>query len=256
MGSVQIIEHFYIPQLKKTRRVWVYLPNSYEKTKRKFPVLYMHDGQNLFYDEESHSGAWKVDEAIDTLSAIDENYEVIVVGIDNGGEERLHEYNPWYIDRHKFGGKGNQYLDFIVHTLKPFMDKKYRTKPDREHTGIAGSSLGGYISIYAAVKYQEIFGKVAGFSNALWHDDKLLVNYIKQHKLGKSVKFYLDTGECESDDNEFNRTTIEEHREMYSILKEAGVERQEIKLLIDPTGVHNEKFWKKRFPDAFRWLYK
>lgn len=124
-SHVKIIDTaFFIPQLKRTRRVWIYLPASYTSSKNKYPVLYMHDGQNVFDNLTSYAGEWGVDEALDSLEK--STKEIIVVAMDHGGEKRINEYAPYHME--KYGnGEGDLYVDFLVHTLKPFIDKYYRT---------------------------------------------------------------------------------------------------------------------------------
>src|SRR5213075_2601036 len=154
--NVKIIDTaFLIPQLKRTRRVWIYLPPGYATTQRKYPVLYMHDGQNVFDDATSFAGEWGVDETLDSIST--QKREIIVVAIDHGGPKRINEYCPY--DMERYGkGEGDQYVDFLVNTLKPFIDKNYRTVKDKSGTFIAGSSMGGIISMYAVLKYPKVFG--------------------------------------------------------------------------------------------------
>jgi predicted alpha/beta superfamily hydrolase len=114
--NVKIIETaFYIPQLNKYRRIWIYLPESYATSKKKYPVLYMHDGQNVFEDTTSFSGEWGVDEALDTLGK--QTKEMIVAAIDNGGDKRLNEYSPYDMDRYG-KGEGDQYVDFFSEDIK------------------------------------------------------------------------------------------------------------------------------------------
>ncbi|MFN2396927.1 MAG: alpha/beta hydrolase-fold protein, partial [Bacteroidales bacterium] len=146
--NVHIInEAFYMPQLDRNRRIWIYLPPDYDQTQKNYPVIYMHDGQNLFDVETSFMGEWEVDETLNDLAA--RGYNVpIVVGIDNGGNHRANEYLPYFFSNLNAGGEGDEYMEFIVETLKPFIDNEYRTLPDRENTGIIGSSLGGVISLY------------------------------------------------------------------------------------------------------------
>ncbi|MEJ7769629.1 MAG: alpha/beta hydrolase-fold protein, partial [Chitinophagaceae bacterium] len=162
-GNVQIIDTaFYIPTLNRTRRIWLYLPEEYKNSKKKYPVLYMHDGQNLFDESTSFSGEWKVDETMDELANA-----CMVVGIDNGESKRMNEYNP--NDTHQFGkGEGRQYLEFIVKTLKPYIDKKYRTLRSAKNTMMAGSSMGGLITFYAGLYYPKVFGKLGVLSPAFW----------------------------------------------------------------------------------------
>jgi alpha-glucosidase len=151
--NVHIIDTaFRIDQLNRKRRIWIYLPDGYSSTRTRYPVLYMHDGQNVFDIISSYAGEWGVDECIDTMMR-----KCIVVGIDHGGDKRLNEYCPYDFTLQGFGGsnsvnkgEGDQYVDFLVRTLKPYIDKQYRTLKNKNNTFIAGSSMGGLISMYAA----------------------------------------------------------------------------------------------------------
>ncbi|HRO72156.1 MAG TPA: alpha/beta hydrolase-fold protein, partial [Saprospiraceae bacterium] len=135
-----LTDSFYIPQLNRYRRIWLYLAKNYTTSTLSFPVLYMHDGQNLFDKKTSFAGEWQVDEALDSLDKSGYNV-AIVVGIDNDGGKRLDEYSPWLNSKYG-GGEGDKYIDFIAQTLKPYIDRNYRTIPDADHTGIMGSSMG------------------------------------------------------------------------------------------------------------------
>src|SRR5512139_2503958 len=145
VGHVRVISDVRSPQLGNTRDIHVYLPPSYRASGRHYPVVYMHDGQNLFDPETSFSGEWGVDETLERLGP--EGVETIVVAIPNMGGARCDEYSPW-TDPRAGGGRGDAYLAFIVETLKPRIDLKFRTRREREHTGIMGSSMGGLISLY------------------------------------------------------------------------------------------------------------
>ena len=151
------------PQLNSERKIWVYLPIEYKtNSSKKYPVIYMHDGQNLFDQKTSYAGEWNIDETLDSIRG-----QVIIVGIENGGEKRIDELTPFKNEKYG-GGKAEAYLDFIVSTLKPKIDATYRTKTNAHNTCIMGSSLGGLVSFYAALKYPAIFGKVACFSPSFW----------------------------------------------------------------------------------------
>jgi predicted alpha/beta superfamily hydrolase len=145
------------PQLQTTKKIWIYLPKKYDSTKNKYPVIYMHDAQNLFDAKTSYVGEWNVDEKLDSINA-----QVIIVGIEHGNEKRIDELTP-YKNAKYGGGSADNYLRFIVETLKPEIDTKYRTKSNTKNTGIIGSSLGGLVSYYAVLKYPEIFGKAGVF---------------------------------------------------------------------------------------------
>src|SRR5690606_36165183 len=142
------------------------LPPDYETSAKYYPVLYMHDGQNLFDVRTSFSGEWKVDEHLDSLFLLGDP-GCIVVGIDNGGTNRINEYSPW-VNPQYGGGQGDQYIEFLIETLKPYIDQNYRTLPDAEHTGIMGSSMGGLISYYGGLTNQNVFGRIGAFSSSFW----------------------------------------------------------------------------------------
>ena len=246
--NVKIIsEKFEIPQLKTTRRIWIYLPKDYETSHKKYEVMYLQDAQNLFDDATSYAGEWQVDE---TLNKIFEKTgkSLIVVGIDNGGEKRIEELSP-YKNAKYGGGNGDNYVKFIVETLKPFIDKNYRTKPQRKYTTIGGSSLGSLISVYAAVKYPETFGKVLAFSSAFWFNAKEMNEFISSSKVNlKQQKYYFIQGKHEDEDMEEQTNRVIEN------LKSKNVKSQNIFLKIDEDGKHNEMYWRREFEGAVLWL--
>ena len=150
-------ESFFMPQLNRNRKIWIYLPPDYETSTKTYPVLYMQDGQNLFDNATSFAGEWQVDETLNNLFA-QGDYGTIVIGIDNGGSNRINEYTPWNNPEYG-GGEGDQYMQFVAETLKPYVDANYRTKPSAEYNALIGSSLGALISNYGGVKYSGIFQK-------------------------------------------------------------------------------------------------
>ena len=246
--NVKIIsEKFEIPQLKTTRRIWIYLPKDYETSHKKYEVMYLQDAQNLFDDATSYAGEWQVDE---TLNKIFEKTgkSLIVVGIDNGGEKRIEELSP-YKNAKYGGGNGENYVKFTVETLKPFIDKNYRTKPQRKFTTIGGSSLGSLISVYAAVKYPETFGKVLAFSSAFWFNAKEMNEFISSSKVNlKQQKYYFIQGKHEDEDMEEQTNRVIEN------LKTKNVKPKNIFLKIDEDGKHNEMYWRREFEGAVLWL--
>ena len=165
VGHVRVLAAVRSPQLGNARDIHVYLPPSYRSSGRHYPVIYMHDGQNLFDHELSYAGEWGVDETMERLAP--EGIEAIVVAIPNMGGERTGEYSPWR-DPRAGGGRGDAYLDFIIDTLKPRIDRRFRTRRERDHTGIAGSSMGGLISLYAFLRHPGIFGFCGAMSPSLW----------------------------------------------------------------------------------------
>jgi len=241
-ANVQIIaEKFDIPQLSRQRRIWIYLPADYQSAHKKYPVIYMHDGQNLFDAYTSGYGEWGVDEIMDKLPAKE---QCIIVGIDHGGEHRMTEYNPY---DSKFGkAEGDQYVDFLVKTLKPYIDQHYRTKADGKHTTIAGSSMGGLISFYAVLKYPRIFGNGGIFSPSFWITPEMF-SYAQQRLNAKS-RFYFVCGDSEGDD------MIEPMEKMVKLVRSKGISKQNSPTTIVKGAKHNEKQWNGDFPAFYQWL--
>jgi predicted alpha/beta superfamily hydrolase len=206
----------------------------------------MHDGQNLFDIATSFAGEWEVDESLNEFFNAGKDVP-IVVGIDNGGADRIAEYTPWANPNYG-GGDGDKYAKFIVETLKPYIDANYRTKPGRENTGVMGSSLGGLISFYIAVKYQDIFSKAGIFSPSFWYSDSC---YTFASATGKHfpMQFYIMGGNNESGG------LVQEMENMIDTLFAAGFGEEEIKLKVIPGGQHNEYLWRTQFPDAYEWLF-
>ena len=233
---------FFIPQLNRTRRIWIYLPQGYEKTKKEYPVLYMHDGQNIFDEYTAGFGEWGVDECLDSLIHAGKQ-ACIVVGIDNG-PQRFNEYNPFAF--RDFGeGAGDHYLDFITQTLKPFIDKKYRTLSSKENTIIAGSSMGGLISYYAMIKQPQIFGKAGIFSPAFWTAPA--INALTDSLAAKvNGKFFFYMGGQEGGSYVNDMLAIQE------LLGEKSAAM--IYSVVDYEGLHNEKAWRKWFAEFYSWI--
>lgn len=246
-ANVKIIStDFYMPQLNRTRRIWMYFPPDYETSGLNYPVLYMHDGQNLFDASTAFSEEWEVDETLNTL-AQQGRHVPLVVGIDNGGGDRIDEYTPWSNSQYG-GGDGEKYMQFIVETLKPYIDQNYRTLPNRENTGIMGSSLGGLISHYGSLNYQDVFGKAGLFSPSYWFSDSV---WGFTHETGKQedMRFYQLCGSNES------TGMVGQMQRMNDTLKSIGFAQEKIYNKIVTGGQHNEQLWREAFGDAYIWLF-
>jgi len=237
---------FEMPQFDRTRRIWLYLPPDYENSEISYPVLYMHDGQNLFDQATAFAGEWEVDETLNGL--FDQGKSVpIVVGVDNGGSHRIAEYTPWANTQYG-GGDGDLYADFIVETLKPYIDENYRTLPGRAHTGVMGSSLGGLISFYIAHKHQDVFSKAGVFSPSFWFSDAV---YTFASETGKQhpMKYYVMGGNNES------AGLVGQMEDMVDTLFSIGFEENEVELSVIAGGQHNEALWRSQFGQAYEWLF-
>jgi len=249
-ANVSVIStSFQMPQLGRTRRVWIYLPNGYASSTRRYPVLYMQDGQNVFDNLTAFAGEWGVDEALNQLQASGQDPTgCIVVAVDNGGTARLDEYSPWNNPQYG-GGQGDQYVDFLVQTLKPYIDQNYRTLTTRENTGIAGSSMGALIATYAALRYPTVFSKVGVFSPAFWFANTQLHQYLAQHPANPDTRFYFVAGTTESS------TMVPQMRAVHDSLARHGVPITNLRLLTHADGQHAEWYWRREFPAAYQWLF-
>ncbi len=248
-------EGFEIPQLNRTRRVWVYLPPDYHTSNESYPVVYMHDGENLFDKKtSSFSNEWEVDETLNKLFK-EKQLKLIVVGVDNGGDKRLDEYSPWKNEKYG-GGEGDAYLDFLVNMLKPYIDSNYNTLKEKENTAIIGSSMGGLISHYAALKYPETFGKVGVYSPAFWFAPQ--VNDFSQENANlQDTKMYFLAGGKEGENVRFDEIsqTVKDMNHMVSVLTEKGFPSENIKSKVVPEGKHNETLWRENFEETISWLF-
>jgi predicted alpha/beta superfamily hydrolase len=238
VGTLKVWPEAWSPQLENKRDILVYLPPSYKRGNRRYPVIYMHDGQNLFDRATSYAGEWQVDETLELLSQ--EGLEAIVVGIPNLGDRRVVEYNP-FPDK----GKGERYLAFIVETLKPMIDRDFRTRPTRDHTGLLGSSMGGLISLYGFFHYPYVFGFAGAMSPALWFAGRAIYPYVRAAPF-VSGRIYLDHGAREGS-----------ARPMHALLVEKGYRLGHSLMYVrEEGGEHNEAAWARRLPEAVRFLFR
>jgi alpha-glucosidase len=246
--NVSIIEkQFLIPELNTiSHKIWVYLPPNYTENSKTFPVIYMHDGQNLFDNATSYIGEWEIDETLNKLFE-KTGKGFIVVGVENGGKERINEYTPWKNKKYG-GGKGIVYINFIVNTLKPYIDANYRTKKQAKYTGLIGSSLGGLISYYGGLKYPTVFGKIGALSTSFWFSSEV-ENFTKEFGKTNKVKLYLLVGEKEGKDMVLGTEKSKK------LLLKTGFKDKNLKVKINPIGNHNEEFWKSEFLETVSWLF-
>ncbi|NJN18036.1 MAG: alpha/beta hydrolase [Oscillochloris sp.] len=261
-GTVQVYRNLESPQLINRRDLLVYLPPSYlEGATRRYPVLYMHDGQNLFDAGTSFAGEWCVDETLQHLAT--EGLEAIVVAIPNAGEQRMREYSP-YRDARYGGGQGDAYLRFVIDTVRPLVEQRFRISQERAGRGIMGSSMGGLISLYAFFAYPEHFGFVGAMSPSLWFARGRVMNTIRRCPpiLGR---IYLDFGTAEgartAHDLPWIRNLLAKSTnldgELYALLVQKGYRpNREISYVIDEDAPHSEEAWARRLPDALRFLLR
>ena len=241
-----ISEEFEIPQLNKTRRVWALLPYDYETSNESYPVLYLQDAQNLF-NEKAKYGNWEIDKKLAVMSEYNIG-KIIIIAVEHAEKERILEYN---VGNTVLGnGQGKKYIRFLTDTLKPFVDDNFRTKPEREYTGIGGSSMGGLVSIFSGIMYPEVFGKLMIFSPSLWVVPKIKLSFLDMDE-PQDTRIYLYAGGDES-------ATMIDHVKNFKkrlLKKDSLSDKMKIRLSINMEGKHNERYWSDEFPKAIEWLF-
>lgn len=238
--------NFFMPQLNRFRRIWIYLPGDYYNSTRTYRTIYMMDGQNVFDAATSYAGEWNVDDTLHQIESTGDS-SAIVVAIDNGGTLRIDEYAP-YVNSTYGGGNGDAFADFIAQTLKPAIDNAFRTNPSRDYTAIAGSSLGANISLYTALKYQNIFSKVGLFSPAYWFNDSLYT-FVSIQGMQQPMRCYQVCSVNEG------ASVVTNQARMMDTLVQAGFSGSEIQTTVRSYGAHNEAFWRMEFNTGYQWLF-
>lgn len=251
-----------VPGFLDGRRVWVWLPPGYDAAAdRRYPVLYMLDGQNVFNAATSFAGEWDVDESLAKLIAANEVEPLIVVAVANGGSRRALEYTPWPLAefREPTGG-GAQHLQLIIDVLMPVVDRTYRTQKGPAHTGLCGSSFGGLMALHAAWARPDVFGRLAALSPSLdWAGHAPLQMVASRPR--PDVRLYADMGSRErgnlvdADGNGVD-DSIDDLRALRQALLQEGFTEGNDLLVVEGDGArHNEAFWARRFPGAIRFLF-
>ncbi|WP_018962938.1 alpha/beta hydrolase [Coprothermobacter platensis] len=269
MDERLIIRETRIPQLRRSRTVRIYLPPDYfSNQERRYPVLYMQDGQNLFEPSVLSGYSWQVDKTLDDLFNMgSDKYGFIVVGIDSNteGTKRLDEYCPWQCRIYEtpddpwnyvlVDGEGDDYSAYIVDTLKPAIDEEFRTLSDREHTLVAGSSMGGLISLYMGLKYNGIFSKVGAFSTALLFAYDEMADFISRVEIENPLRVWMYVGGNEVTDPDrpdeargFLNTNIS-----ISKLLQEKLGPENATLTVDPLATHSEEYWRVYFRKFIKW---
>ncbi len=255
--DVSVVGPFQIPVLGRERQVAIYLPPNYHaEPNRRFPVLYMWDGQNLFDPATAFNQEWAVDATCDRLIRKGSVAPVIVVGIYNGNQHRLSEQSPWRDARLDAVGEGHAFLRWVVSGLKDHVDTHYRTLTGPEHTGVCGSSMGGLTSLYAAYRYPLVFGRVAAMSPAFWFARSQIFRYVASLPKPAGAKIYLDCGEYETARVHPKRDFYKVAHSMVDLLALQGFTPGDDLLWVsDPTGTHSEHCWARRMGPVLEFLF-
>lgn len=233
-----------MPGLARSRQLRIYLPPSYASSPdRRYPVLYAHDGQNLFDAATSYAGEWQLDETLDRLAA-QQGLELIAVGIDNGAEKRMNELNPW--DHERFGkGDGFSYLRFVMDVVKPFVDREFRTRPEAASTAMIGSSMGGLITHAALHRYRDRLGLGAVFSPSFWIAPAAYELALSEPLLA-SQRVFLYGGGREGE------SMLPQLRRMADVQM---VQARQVRVVEAPAAEHNEAAWVAQVPGALQFLF-
>jgi predicted alpha/beta superfamily hydrolase len=234
----------HLPALGRSRQLRIYLPPSYAASQRRYPVIYLHDGQNLFDDATSFAGEWGVDETLDALAA--QGFEAIAVGIDHAGQLRMRELNPWDQD-HLGRGDGFAYLQDLVQTIKPAIDAQYRTRPEAAQTALMGSSMGGLISHAGVHRHSQTFGLAGIFSPSFWLSPLAVRSLTDAEPLRDGQRVFVYAGGQEG-------PGMVDMARMYD--DSIGRQPAAHQLLVWPDGQHNEAAWRRVLPLALRYLFQ
>jgi predicted alpha/beta superfamily hydrolase len=253
--QIKMNENFGSQFLRHPRNVLVYLPPGYgANPEQRYPVLYMHDGQNLMNPADAFGGvAWAVDETAQQMILAGEIPPLIIVGIYNAGGERIDEYTPVKAERGRVrgkGGKADQYGRMIIEELKPFVDREYLTRPEREFTGIGGSSLGGLVSLHLALKRPDVFSRVAAISPAVWWANNHIIRETAKLPERIPLRIWLDIGKKEGVQIKHQVRALKEMLLAQGWQLGADFAYAEI-----PEARHTEQAWAARFGEVLKFLY-
>jgi predicted alpha/beta superfamily hydrolase len=253
-GTLRLHRALKLRFVEDSRDVIVYLPPGYNSSaERRYPVLYLHDGQNLFDAATAFLGnEWGLDELAEELIQNGLIQPLIIVGIYNAGEERISEYTH-VKDRRGRGGRARRYAKALVDYLKPFIDSEYRTLPDVENTGLGGSSLGGLVTLYLGLRYPRVFGKLIIMSPSVWWANRAILRDVRKlpHKSGQ--KIWLDIGTSEGENAESIVKNVEDLRD--ALISKGWLLGEDLAFLADHGAGHNEKAWGYRMRDALQFLF-
>ena len=247
-GNIKRHEGFRSEVLKNQRNILVYLPPNYDsEPKRRYPVLYMHDGQNVFDGMTSYipNGEWRADETAEGLIRAGLIEPIIIVAIDNGGMARADEYLPTQMtqrDGSKWGGDSDGYAKMLIEEVKPLIDRTYRTKKDSANTALAGSSFGGIATLYIGTTHPETFSKLGVFSPSLWWDSGVMIRRVRSLKGKPARKVWVDMGTAEGADSV--ALTLSLQKELVGKGYQNG---KDLAVYVDGFAQHNEAAWASRF---------
>jgi predicted alpha/beta superfamily hydrolase len=257
-GELRLHE-FFSRTFRNTRFVRVWLPPGYhdpENSARRYPVLYLNDGQNLFEASTSFTGVeWQVDETADRLIREGSVPPMLMVGLDNAGKNRIREYMP-HRSMHPvmLRAHGTRYPTFLFKEVMPFMDRNYRVASGPHNTGLGGSSLGALIALYTAAVRPGVIGRLLIESPSLWASNRQIIRQSRGVRQWPE-RVFLGVGTAEAGRRERDQSVVDDVRELSFILRRAGLDDNRLRLLVEEGGTHHESAWARRFPEALSFLF-
>jgi predicted alpha/beta superfamily hydrolase len=257
-GDLRLLE-FRSRVFRNTRMLRVWLPPRYDapgNASRRYPVLYLNDGQNLFDRATAFAGVeWQVDETADRLIRQEVIPPLIVVGIDNAQSERIKEYVPYRsFPPPILRPKGKRYPAFLIDEVVPFVGERYRVANGPENTGLGGSSLGALISLYTVIERPGVFGHLLLESPSLFISNRRILKNAG-HSRKWPAKVFLAIGTREAGREDKDKQVVEDVRKLERSLHDAGLDERRLLVKIEEGASHNEAEWAKRFPDALSFLF-
>lgn len=251
-GHFHILRDFRSEVLDNQRDILVHLPPGYdEQPEMRHPVLYMHDGQNLFDSATAFGGQeWHLDETADSMVMAGQIEPLIIVGINHMGEDRMHELTPTASRKHKAGGRGPRYAKFVIEELKPFIDANFRTRPEREHTGTGGASLGGLTALYLGFALPGIFSRLMVMSPSLWWDRRAVLQELRAAHDKVPLKIWLDAGT-----NEGGGTLQNVRMLKNALIRRGWAHGVDLRYLEAQGANHSEPAWAARAGAALAFLF-
>jgi predicted alpha/beta superfamily hydrolase len=257
-GDLRLHE-FHSRIFQNTRFLRVWLPPGYDdpaNRNRRYPALYLNDGQNLFEAAISFTGVeWQVDETSDRLIRQGVVPPMMIVGIDHGGKDRLREYMPYRsLQPMRLAAQGSRYANFLIREVMPFIDRDYRAASGAENTGLGGSSLGALIALYTAALHPHVIGRLLLESPSLWASNRQMIRQSRKIRRWPE-RIFLATGTAEAGRKDKDQSMVDDVRELAAILGRAGLDDKRLKFVVDQGALHHESAWAKRFPDALTFLF-
>lgn len=251
-GDFRRHEKFRSRFLPSDHTILVYRPPGYRDDRtRRYPVLYMHDGQNVFDKVTSATGQeWCLDETAQRLIEAGAIEPLLIVGVYNAGEKRIDEYTPSPDEKKKMGGQADGYARMLVQEIKPFIDRRYRTLRSAPNTGLGGSSLGGLLTMHLGLRFPTVFSRLAVLSPSIWWNERAIISEVNALQAKLPLRIWLDAGTNEGNDVLSDVRLLKD-----ALLKKGWAEGQDLAYMEAEGGGHNEQSWAARVENVLRFLF-